>query len=394
MKRSPASTGAVRATALLAMLALGTTASAQRVEGSVALGGGAATDQRGVHSSAASITPALLMVPDPRLSLSLSATGTRFQTSAWAASGSAGAGLRLPLIAGLALAASASGTGTTTSYDARYLATEATPTLEATIARLTLFGGAHLARGSASLPGTGTPIAGPLGAPASPASGATSTTRTSRGPVYGGVLAFPTSSPDVSGTLVYREERAGVQGIDVHDRALAASWVAGRISVGANAGTRDARDEQATFGGVSAAMMLSRAVGLQLAAGSYASSRTLGTPGGRYATLGLLLRGVSMPEPSNASAERAGLPRPAPGMTRLVLTAPGARRVEVAGDWNQWATMPATRAEDGRWYADVRLPRGDYRYAFRIDGGRWTVPDGVATIDDGFGGRSALLTVR
>ena len=32
--------------------------------------------------------------------------------------------------------------------------------------------------------------------------------------------------------------------------------------------------------------------------------------------------------------------------------------------------------------------------AFKLDGKRWTVPDGVASVDDGFGGRSALVTVR
>jgi hypothetical protein len=43
-------------------------------------------------------------------------------------------------------------------------------------------------------------------------------------------------------------------------------------------------------------------------------------------------------------------------------------------------------------YADVTLRRGEYRYAFKIDGQRWRVPEGITSLDDGFGGRSALVT--
>ena len=34
------------------------------------------------------------------------------------------------------------------------------------------------------------------------------------------------------------------------------------------------------------------------------------------------------------------------------------------------------------------------RYAFRIDGRTWRVPDGAVAVDDGFGGKSAYVTVR
>ena len=36
----------------------------------------------------------------------------------------------------------------------------------------------------------------------------------------------------------------------------------------------------------------------------------------------------------------------------------------------------------------------DLRYAYRIDSKTWEVPKGVAAVNDGFGGRSAWLTVR
>jgi 1,4-alpha-glucan branching enzyme len=79
--------------------------------------------------------------------------------------------------------------------------------------------------------------------------------------------------------------------------------------------------------------------------------------------------------------------------TRLSIRAPEATRVELAGDWNDWKPVPARRAANGVWYADVALAPGEYRYAFRVDGGAWRVPEGAVISDDGFGGKSAYVTV-
>jgi hypothetical protein len=264
--------------------------------------------------------------------------------------------------------------------------------------RVTLFAGAHAAQGRASVTQPAAAPSGPLGAPTGVAGqGRTVTTsRGSMGPVFGAVLALPTDRPDAGGTMSYREERARVTGVSVVDRAIAASWAAGPAVLGASVGTRDATDEHAQFGSVGATIRVGRTVAVQAMAGSYPSSRVLGTLGGRYASLGLVLRGAASNAASSAGEEQVavhGAPPVPAGATRLVLRAPDARRVELAGDWNRWAATPATRGGDGRWYVDVRLPRGEYRYAFKVDGERWAVPDGVVAVDDGFGGRSALLTV-
>jgi 1,4-alpha-glucan branching enzyme len=86
--------------------------------------------------------------------------------------------------------------------------------------------------------------------------------------------------------------------------------------------------------------------------------------------------------------------RPPAGATRLALAAPEASRVEVAGDWNGWQLVALTRSTNGVWYADLPIPSGVYRYAYRIDSKTWEVPKGVAAVNDGFGGKSAWLTVR
>jgi Glycogen recognition site of AMP-activated protein kinase len=385
---------ALRRGALMALVlaAAAATARAQQVRSAVSLAGGTATDQRGVRSSAATISPSVLIVPDPRLSVGLSGTATRFQGSDWSAGGTASAGTRLPLGGGLSLAASASYAATRTSFGATYLLGEATPTLEASVRRLTLFGGAHLARGESSLT-EGTANPGGLFTPPTAGSNTVRASRTSTGPVYGALLALPSARPDAGGTLSYREERARVSGIAVVDREAGASWGSSALALSATAGARAAVDERTRYGSVSATVALSRSVAVQSAVGSYASSRVLGTPGGRFATLGLSLHGTSSSGGRAPESVRGTPPVPA-GATRLVLRAPRASRVELAGEWSEWATIPATRGGDGLWYADVRLPTGAYRYAFKVDGARWAVPEGAPTVDDGFGGKSALLTVQ
>ena len=81
---------------------------------------------------------------------------------------------------------------------------------------------------------------------------------------------------------------------------------------------------------------------------------------------------------------------------RLVLFAPDARQVGVAGTFNQWdaAATPLVRAgAAGVWSATLTLPAGQHQYAFVVDGERW-VPDPAAPgVDDGFGRRNSVLTL-
>ena len=69
-------------------------------------------------------------------------------------------------------------------------------------------------------------------------------------------------------------------------------------------------------------------------------------------------------------------------------------RLDIAGDWNGWMPLPLQRAGRHRWWAEFLLDRGIHRYALVIDGVEWTVPDGVPTEPDDFGGEVALLVVR
>ena len=68
-------------------------------------------------------------------------------------------------------------------------------------------------------------------------------------------------------------------------------------------------------------------------------------------------------------------------LVRLIFDDPGARRVAVVGDFNDWqasATPLRRDASSTRWSAVVALRDGDHRYAFVVDGARW-VPDPAVT---------------
>jgi len=74
-----------------------------------------------------------------------------------------------------------------------------------------------------------------------------------------------------------------------------------------------------------------------------------------------------------------------------------ARRVELAGDFNDWnpKATPFARGADGVWRAVVaELKPGRYRYKFLIDGVRWAEDTASGLKEpDGFGGFNSILDV-
>jgi hypothetical protein len=368
-----------------AFFALSASTGAQTVTSQVAVGGGSATDERGVHSTAVTVSPTMMIAAGTSASLALGASGTRYDDDAWQLGGGAAFAARAPIASGFAFTANADANAVRTSFDATLATAGVLPALEWSYRAFTLFGGAHLASGSTS---TSAPQAQLL-LPGQTA--LVSTSRSMTGSVYGGQLHVA-GADGATFVLAYREEPSRVGGMSVTDRTAAASFASGAISLAASAGHRAAPDENVDFATGSASLAMSPVVSLDVSGGRYPSSRLTGAAGGAFVTAGVTLhfggaRIAASPAPSGA----APLAR---GMTRLAIRASAASRVELAGDWNEWALLAATRARNGVWYVDVSLPPGEYRYAFRVDGTEWRVPDGAVATSDGFGGKSAYVTVR
>jgi hypothetical protein len=66
---------------------------------------------------------------------------------------------------------------------------------------------------------------------------------------------------------------------------------------------------------------------------------------------------------------------------------------QVMGDFTGWEPVAMQRGP-GTWKAAFRLRPGVYHFALRSAAGEWFLPAGWPSVDDGFGGRSAVLVVE
>lgn len=144
--------------------------------------------------------------------------------------------------------------------------------------------------------------------------------------------------------------------------------------------------------GASVVLWMQPFLALVASAASYPSDLLEGVPGGSYVSIGVRVAtrrvGIGEPRPTG---------RPSfvvPEGREVRVTLPGARTVELAGDWTAWKPVRLESAGSGTWRLRVRLPSGTYRFALRADGGPWMVPPGIPSQPDGFGGQVALLVVE
>jgi hypothetical protein len=89
-----------------------------------------------------------------------------------------------------------------------------------------------------------------------------------------------------------------------------------------------------------------------------------------------------------ASAANADAAPSARAEERFSIAAPGAARVSLVGDFNQWHAdvTPLRPVGDGRtWAVEVALPPGRHVYAFVVDGKIVPDPDAPRAADDDFG---------
>jgi hypothetical protein len=87
----------------------------------------------------------------------------------------------------------------------------------------------------------------------------------------------------------------------------------------------------------------------------------------------------------------------APIAVQFVLSAPGARRVALVGDFNAWAPDAHPLVDptgQGAWEVTVPLPPGRHVYGFLVDGERWVAdPRAPRARDDDFGREGSVVLV-
>lgn len=185
-------------------------------------------------------------------------------------------------------------------------------------------------------------------------------------------------------------------------------WARGRWSVSALGAVQRGRalvDSGATqqtqhHGNVEVTARVSSRVSLVAHAGVTPAPPGTRAPVARFAMLGLslsppaLLRRPLPPEvrpPVTAfSIERAT----GNGLRTVVLRVPGARTVEISGDFTSWKPVAMQEVSPNRWEATLAIAPGSHRVNVRINGDAWTAPPGVPSLEDEFNGRVGLIVVR
>lgn len=73
---------------------------------------------------------------------------------------------------------------------------------------------------------------------------------------------------------------------------------------------------------------------------------------------------------------------------------PGAVKVALAGDFNDWRTdqIRMVRQQDGTWLARISLPAGDYKFRYVADG-LWYTDYAASGVEPGEFGFDSLLRV-
>jgi hypothetical protein len=183
--------------------------------------------------------------------------------------------------------------------------------------------------------------------------------------------------------VAYTEATVGVQ-LERDDVSLSVNGTA----------RRDPGAEQLTEGGVSmtAAFWQSPTRAFVVSVASQLPDFVHGADAAQSLTVGIRLN-----EPSPV-LQRAMRTRPiiqvgGDGSARTVrVRAPGARQVEIMGDFSDWE--PVALVPDGDAFSVIvpMLP-GTRRVVVRVDGGAWLPAANTPAVDDDFGGRVGLLLV-
>lgn len=177
-------------------------------------------------------------------------------------------------------------------------------------------------------------------------------------------------------------------------------WSVGRTALGAALSARPSLDStRATLGGhVNASVQLTPRLafiaGVGVTPGRYATplASRFATVGLRVTPVALMRRAPAAPVRPAATAFR--VEQVSPDTWRITLRAPGARTVEISGDFNQWSPTSMRETTPDQWEVTLTLPPGTHRISVRINGDSWDAPPGLASVEDEFNGKVGLIVIR
>jgi hypothetical protein len=147
------------------------------------------------------------------------------------------------------------------------------------------------------------------------------------------------------------------------------------------------------YGEVAAILPVDQHFSVVLSGGRYPTDPIRGSIAGRFVSAAIRLRLRSTTPDVPALRLRSDVDPPStltvhpesPGYVRLIIHAPEARLVEVAGDFSEWQPVSLARMSNESWGIVVAIARGVHQINLRIDGGAWIVPTGTTRITGDYG---------
>ncbi len=185
------------------------------------------------------------------------------------------------------------------------------------------------------------------------------------------------------------------------DAVLSSSWRLANLDIDVALGRRFSRNApEITIWGVSAARSLTPQLALVAGAGRSGSDPVTAVPGAKYFALGLRLKlGPTaspvfnwLPPPPDDSPLRIGPALPAG--REVLIRVPGAKQVELAGDFTDWEPVALQQVEASGWRTVLPIAPGLHRLAIRIDQGDWRPPPGARPVRSEFGGDVGEIVIE
>jgi hypothetical protein len=198
----------------------------------------------------------------------------------------------------------------------------------------------------------------------------------------------------MAASQVYTTQRSAW--IDMQDLALTASWTHGQLDLSATqrwrAGVSGTSTRQSGLVGAATYAFTPR-IALVTSAGRHLADPLRAGPEATVMTAMIRLSFAGMADAVPPSREsEVTIARMTDGSVLIVRVNAGAlARVDVAGSFSGWEPVPIT-FRGGFWEAQVRVPPGRHRVAYRIDGGAWRAPAGLARLRE-FDGEVGLIVV-
>ena len=212
-----------------------------------------------------------------------------------------------------------------------------------------------------------------------------------------------------AGQYIRAVNRAFVGDTQYSDIGLTASGQRGRTALETALGARvlSRGAGRGVYGEASAILSLNDRLALVISGGRYPTDPIRGSIAGRYASAALRLhiqpkRAIALGAPQLGTGADGEIASASPmlsarpdgsGRARLIVRAPNATLVEIAGDFTEWRPIALQRAPNGDWEIVQVVTSGVHRVNVRIDGGPWTVPAGTTRLAGDFGDYVGVFVV-